>query len=158
MFVLCLAAADALAALKPGDAAPRFQLPDRTGALHALSIVGEKNSRGVVVSFFATWCAPCREELPLMNAKADDLRRKGITIVLVDVKESFEEIDLLLAELKIDKPLVVSDRFGKALEAFGVRFLPTTFFIGPDGLIRDIIYGGMLDENDFMTGVKTLLK
>ncbi len=150
-----------VSALKVNDAAPAFSLPDSTGKEFSLAdIAGEggKNGKGVVLSFFASWCVPCRDELPLINSFVDELRREGLTVILVNVKENFKTIQTLLAELKVDKPVVVSDRDGKTADMFGVRFLPTTFFIGADGKVRDVVYGGIKDGRELQEHVQKLLQ
>jgi thiol-disulfide isomerase/thioredoxin len=148
--IFFMASSSALGALKLNDAAPVFSLSDARGKDVSLSDVlnTAKNGKvnGVIVSFFASWCAPCRLELPLMNSLADELKGKGITIVLVDVKENFDTINALLAELKVNKPVVLSDRSGKTAESYQVRFFPTTFFIGPDGRVKDMIFGEIKNE------------
>lgn len=151
--VLCLLIIfPAFAALKLNVPAPAFSLLDATGKDRSLAdILGSRTKakakvNGVIVSFFASWCTPCRQELPLLNSLADELKEKGITIVLVDVKEDFNVINTLLAELKVNKPVVLSDRAGKIAESYQVRFFPTTFFIGSDGTVKDIIFGGIKDE------------
>jgi thiol-disulfide isomerase/thioredoxin len=152
----------AFAALKANDTAPTFSLRDKEGKDFYLSdVVGETrkgNVKGVVLSFFASWCAPCRSELPLINSFVDELKSKGITVVLVDIKEDFDTINTLLAELKVDKPIVLSDRYGKTAEKYGVRFLPATFFIGADGKVKHIIYGEIYDAKELRESAGTLLK
>ena len=78
----------------------------------------------------------------------DELKGKGIKVVIVDVKEDFNTIDSFLAELKVDKPIVLSDRHGKIAELYGVRFLPVTFFIGADGKVKHIIFGEIIDAKE----------
>ncbi len=133
------------AALKANDIAPAFSLPDSTGTDHSLndimSAAAKGPARGVIVSFFASWCVPCRHELSLINSLVDELREKGIKVVLINVKEDFSSVNALLSELGVDRPLVLSDRYGRVSEEYQVRFFPTTFFIGSDGRIKDIIFG-----------------
>ncbi|HTF99476.1 MAG TPA: TlpA disulfide reductase family protein [Nitrospirota bacterium] len=153
---LLLAAQPAFAALKRGDAAPDVVLQDRTGKKYTLSDILPSGSRGIVLSFFASWCAPCRLELPLMNGLQDELKQKGIRLVLVNVKEDFGAIDSMIRELKLDSRLVLSDRYGKTAEAYQVRFLPTTFFIGEGGAINDIIFGEVRDKDTFMKSLNKI--
>ncbi len=135
----------AFAALKVNDDAPLFSLPDGAGKDFYLSqfvgAVRKEKINGVIVSFFASWCVPCRQELPLINSLNDELKAKGIKVVLISVKEDFTTINALLAELNVDKPVVLSDRFGQVSEQYQVRFFPTTFFIGADGKIKAAIFG-----------------
>ena len=160
--LIFLFATPVLAALKLNDTAPVFSLHDTEGKDFYLGdAVGAHRSgkvNGVIVSFFASWCIPCRNELPLINALTERLNKRGIKVVLVDVKEDFETIRALLAELKVDKPVVLSDADGKTAEMYGVRFLPITFFIGADGSVKHLIYGEIKDEKALMDGVQALVK
>lgn len=152
----------AIAALKPNDSAPAFSLRDSAGKDFYLSdIVGERSKEkvnGVVLSFFASWCIPCRNELPIINSLVDELRGEGVKVVIVNVKENFHTINALLADLKVGKPLVLSDPYGEASEKYQVRFLPVTFFIGGDGKIRHIIYGEIGSEKALRDGAEKLLR
>jgi peroxiredoxin len=150
LFVFILFVSTASAAFKMNDPAPDFSLKDRDGRDFQLSDVVGANSKekanGVILSFFASWCAPCREELPLLNSVVDDLKKKGVKVVLVAFLEDFDTIREMLTELHISKPLVLSDQQGKLGEKYGVRFLPITYFIGGDGKMKDVIYGEIESE------------
>lgn len=162
VFLMFLIESPALAALKLNDSAPVFSLPDSSGNDFNLSdAVGakkKKNGHGIVLSFFASWCVPCRNELPLINSFVDELKNSGITVVLVNVKEDSKKIRALLAELKVDKPIVLSDLNGKTSEKYQVRFLPTTFFIDAGGKVKGVIYGGINGEKELREGVQKLLQ
>ena len=152
----------ASAALKFGDSAPIFSLRDMEGNSFYLSdVVGPKSkekARGVILTFFASWCGPCRKELPIINALVNKYSNKGIKVVLVDVKETNKVIIELLRELNVDQPVVLGDRDGKVGDTYGVRFLPTTYFIGADGKIRDVIFGEIRDSYELQKSAETLLK
>lgn len=139
-------------ALRVNDPAPTFSLRDiKEGDFNLSNLVGvarKENNNGVILSFFASWCIPCRNELPLINSLVDELKDKGIKIVIVGFKEDFDTIGSLLAELKVDKPVVLCDRDGKVGEKYGVRFLPTTFFIGSDGRVKDVVFGEIKDKKE----------
>lgn len=157
-----LLASPVLAGMKVNDNAPAFSLRDSEGKDFNLSdAVGAHNNgkvKGVVVSFFASWCIPCRHELVLINALTEQLSKKGVKVVIVDVKEDFKTIRELLSELKVDKPIVLSDGDGKAAELYGVRFFPTTFIIGADGSVKHFFYGEIKDEKELLDGVQELVK
>jgi thiol-disulfide isomerase/thioredoxin len=150
------------AALKLNEPAPLFSLPDVTGQTFSLGDVigaGKTNmGTGVIVSFFASWCIPCRHELPIMSALVGEFRSKGVTVVLIDVKENLATIKALLKELQIDQPIVLSDAEGKTSEKYELRFLPTTFFIGADGKLKDVIYGGIDNASQLRDSMRKLLK
>ena len=157
-----LLASSAFAALKLNENAPTFSLRDREGRDFYLSdVVGPKSKTragGVVLSFFASWCVPCRKELPLINALVDEFNSKGVKVVIVDVKDDADAIGELLDELKVDKPIVLSDRYGKTAEKYQVRTLPVTFFIGADGKVKHIIFGEIQDKQELKTGGEKLFK
>ena len=157
-----LFASSAAAALKLNDTAPTFSLRDLDGKEFNLSDYAgstkKEKGNGVILSFFASWCAGCRSELPLINSLVDELTGQGIRVVIVDVKEDVDTIRALLAELKVDKPVVLMDRYGKAGDNYQVRFLPTTFFIGADGRVKDIIFGEIKDKHELTASTGKLLK
>jgi hypothetical protein len=64
----------------------------------------------------------------------------------------------LLTELKVNKPVVLSDDHGAVGEKYGVRFLPVTFFIGSDGRIKDVIYGEISGEKELREKAGKLAK
>lgn len=156
-----LFATAAFAALKTNDPAPIFSLRDVEGKDFNLSdYVGaarKVSGNGIIVSFFASWCVGCRNELPLINSVVDELKGKGIKVVIVDVKEEFNTIDSFLTGLKVDKPIVLSDLHGKIAELYGVRFLPVTFFIGADGTVKHIIFGEIDDAKEVRKSAGKLL-
>ena len=155
-------APQASAALKLNDPVPLFSLQDVTGkefSLRDLVGIGTTNKgNGVIVSFFASWCTPCRQELPIVNALVGELRSKGITVVLIDLKESRDTIRELLRDLKVDQPIVLRDPDGTTGEKYEVRFLPTTFFVGADGKLKDVVYGGMETAGVVRAGAEKLVK
>jgi thiol-disulfide isomerase/thioredoxin len=160
--LIVLLASSAFAALKPGDVAPTFSLRDSEGKDFYLSddvgAAKKGNGKGVILTFFASWCVPCRQELPVIDALADELTAKGVRVVLVGFKEDFDQINELLRELKVTKPLVICDRYGKVGEKYSVRFLPTTFFIGADGRIKDVIFGGIKDAAELKASAGKLMQ
>lgn len=162
ILLMLLVGLPAWAGLKVNDPAPTFSLLDSGGKdFYLSSVVGEEakeKSRGVVLVFFATWCAVCKNELPIINSLVDELNSKGIKVVMVDIKEDFDEINEFLAGLKVDKPIVLSDRYGKVMEKYQIRFLPTTYFIGSDGTVKDMIFGEIMDAKELRDSVKKLLK
>lgn len=152
------------AALKTGQAAPVFSVKPAETGKQEFSLdehVGparSDRSKGVALSFFASWCLPCRTELPLLNSLVDELNGKGVTIVIIGVKEGYDKIGPLLQELEVDKPVVLSDHDGRITALYQVRFLPTTFFVGSDGLVKDIIFGEIRNAADLRKSIELLMK
>ncbi len=157
VMLLIMVASPAGAALKVNEQAPSFSLPEI--GTPGNSFTGP-NSKGeaAIVSFFASWCVPCRTELPLLNALSDELGARGIRIVLIGVREAPGTIRQLLTELRIDRAVAVSDRDGRVTEQYQVLFLPTTFFVGADGRVKDIIFGPIKDEAQLRKSAATIAK
>jgi thiol-disulfide isomerase/thioredoxin len=151
-----------VAALKPNDVAPLFSLSDTSGMeFHLSDFVGghsKEKGKGLILSFFASWCIPCRNELPILNSLVDELQSKGVKVVIVNVKESLPVIKALLADLKVDKPRVLIDQNGNVSEQYGIRFLPVTFVIGPDRKIKHIIFGEIGSKEALRDAAGALLK
>lgn len=152
--ILCLSVtflllASTAFALKLNEPAPSFALRDSADGNFFLSdYVGPKKRKpcnGVILSFFASYCKPCRNELPILNSLVDEFVKKGLKVVVIGFNEDFDMINGLLNEIKVDKPIILADRYGKVGEKYGVKFLPMTLFIASDGTVRDIIRGELPD-------------
>jgi thiol-disulfide isomerase/thioredoxin len=134
-------------ALSINGAAPPIALRDSQGTYFYLSdYIGsssKKPAKGVIVNFFASTCDPCRRELPALNALGDEFSQSNIAVVIVGYKEGFDAFMEMLENLKVNKPMILSDPYGKAGKEYGVYGLPMTVFIGPDGKVKDIVKGEM---------------
>ena len=118
--------------------APDFALTDIDGAVHRLS---DFRGQVVVVNFWATWCPPCRFEMPSMQRAWEVLREDGVMILAVDVGEDAETVFTFTGDYPVDFPLLL-DRDGKVVEAWPIRGLPTTFVIDPEGRMAYRAIGG----------------
>ena len=160
LLVMLLSSSTLFAALRTNEEAPAFSLPNLDGKTFVLRDVlqgGRGALGGVVLSFFATWCRPCRTELPLLNGLSNELQAKGVAVVIVDLKENAAIIRNFVENLKLDRVTVLSDREGKTAARYQVRFLPMTFCIGADGRIKDMIYGEVRSADEFRTCAERLL-
>lgn len=132
-------------ALSINDPAPLFSLRDSSGIFFYLSdYIGANKKgkfKGIIINFFSSTCKPCKKELPVLNSLVDELAEKGIKVIIVAYQEDFDKFDEMLTTLKIDKPLILSDKYGRVGKKYMVRGLPMTYFIGSDGKIKDIIRG-----------------
>ena len=76
-----------------------------------------------------------------MNSLVDEFGKKGIKIVIVGYGEDFDKINEMLSEIKVDKPIILSDVYSRIGAKYGVNRLPHTVLIGSDGKVKDIIRG-----------------
>jgi cytochrome c-type biogenesis protein len=133
-------------------AAPDVELQTLDGQPFRLSSL---RGRVVILNFWATWCLPCRAEIPELNAMQRDLNGKGLTIVGVSLDDTAEAIK----EFQKDIPQEYTSLFGRAEVADkfgGVVGRPVTFIIDRDGNIRERITGAR-DRAGFEAAIKPLL-
>jgi cytochrome c biogenesis protein CcmG/thiol:disulfide interchange protein DsbE len=121
-----------------GDVAPDFTYTAADGSTHRLS---ELRGKVVIVNFWATWCIPCRQEMPDLQKIADE---RGGTIVVLGVNklEALEAIVPFAKELGVGFTLITNPS-GDISESYGIRNLPTTFFIKADGTVGEWKLGGV---------------
>lgn len=136
-----------------GRAAPDFELHALDGHLVRLS---DFRGRLVLVNFWATWCAPCRVEMPWLREFDGRYGLQGLTILGVSVDDGGRDrIERFVRGLRVEYPILLSD--GKVdLRYGGVRFLPQTFFVGRDGRIIRRAYGIRTHE-DFEAEIRSAL-
>ena len=125
--------------LKPwaGGATPALELRDPAGKLHKLA---DYRGKVVVVNFWATWCPPCREEMPSLQALRTELAGKGFEVLTVNLMESEEKIAAYRESELIDLP-VLMDRDGAAAKRWKVDMLPVSYIIDRKGAIRYQLVG-----------------
>ena len=108
---------------------PDFTLPDPAG--NKLSL---KDFRGkfVMLNFWASWCGPCREEMPAMERLYQEFQHKGFVVLSVNVRDKREDALRFITELNLTYP-VVFDPTGRWLLRYGAWGLPNTYLIGRKG-------------------------
>jgi thiol-disulfide isomerase/thioredoxin len=111
----------------------------------------------VVVNFWATWCPPCRAELPAFEQVYQSHREKGLVIVGVDVAESPDEVAQFVTQARLTFPIAL-DTSGETTELYRIQGMPTTFFVGRDGKIKDTVIGGPLTKAAIESKVAELMK
>ena len=112
-------------------ALPTFSLDGLDGATWDAAALGGKPT---VVNFWATWCAPCIEELPAMNAAWAELQGDGVGMLAINAGEAPETIEAFLERVPVDFPVLLGDA-AATLPDWGVRVLPTTLVVDADGRV-----------------------
>ncbi len=120
-----------LTALDPRPKGPPLALEDINGQHHRLE---DYRGRVVVVNFWATWCPPCRDELPSLQRLWEQLRDAGLVVLGVNVGEDADRIFFFTADYPVDFPLLL-DQDSATIDRWPVRGIPTTFIIDPEGRI-----------------------
>ncbi len=132
--------------LRPGDSVPNFTLQTLDGKPVTFSSL---QGQAIVLNFWATWCPPCRREMPLLDAVQKDYRTRGVTIVGIDLGEPMDLVRAYVQSVGVTYPIWVDttnpgpvlDRTHELYNRFGGVGLPTTFFIDANGIIRDRYIG-----------------
>jgi cytochrome c biogenesis protein CcmG/thiol:disulfide interchange protein DsbE len=109
-----------------GSKAPQFELP-RLGGEGSISS-SDLHGRPVVLNFWASWCAPCREEAPLLEKAWREYRSDGVVILGVNIKDSESDARRFVEEFDVTYPVVRDTNLDLATD-LGVHGLPETFFI-----------------------------
>ncbi len=160
--LVLLALTQLVAAQQPGKGltpmagqpmAPDFRLEDLDGRIHRLS---DYRGRVVIVNFWATWCPPCRAEMPSMQRAWEQLEKEGILLLGIDVGEDEDRVFQFTADYPVEFPLLL-DRDSKVIDQWPVLGLPTTFVVDPDGRIAYRAIGGReWDDPELLARVRAL--
>jgi peroxiredoxin len=138
--LLLAAALPATAAeIKPwtGGATPALDLQDMKGRQHRLA---DYKGKVVLVNFWATWCEPCRDEMPSIERLRQSLAGKPFEVLAVNLAEPPSRIERFLEKMPLSFPLLL-DRDSGVAKAWKARILPATYLIGRDGKVRYVHYG-----------------
>lgn len=135
------------------EMAPEFSATDLDG--HTWTLDGLEG-RPVVINFWATWCPPCREELPVLQKLSDEYAEDDLVILLVDVQESKELVRDYLAARNVTLPCVL-DEDGRLSRLYRVNSFPTNVLIRPDGTIDGRIVGWQ-GEDHLRRGIEFILR
>ena len=148
---LAAAAATGRVAIRPARAAdvdrfvpwkdprgtPALSLKDLAGRLHAIA---DYHGQVVLVNFWATWCDPCREEMPSMQRLKERLAGERFAILAVNNGESSTRVREYVERARLDFTVLL-DPNGDAPRAWRVRVLPASFVVAPDGAVRYSVVG-----------------
>ncbi len=119
--------------------APDFKLIDTQGKAHSLS---DYRGKVVLINFWATWCEPCRKEMPSLQRAWEYLRPKGGVVLAINYGDSGPVIDQFLKEAPVNFPVLLSVD-DDLLTQWSVKGLPMTFVIDPQGRIAYRIPGDL---------------
>lgn len=149
----CLAMS-AVSADGAGGPAPNFTLPTRSGQSVSL-----KDLKGnvVMVNFWATWCGPCRQEMPKLEALYERYHDLGFTLLGVNVEEDPSGVPKFLKQTPVSFKILL-DTHNKVSQAYKVVAMPTTVLIDRKGNVRYVHHGYQPGYvNDYQTEVRKLL-
>jgi peroxiredoxin len=140
---------------RAGFAAPEVELERLDGGLVRLS---DLRGQVVVLNVWASWCPPCRAEMPALQALHE--LRGGDGVVVLGINSTVQDSEQAVRDFALEYGLTFAiglDRDGQATRQYQVRALPSTFFIDREGIIRRVVVGGPLDVSVLETTVLDLL-
>ena len=144
------------AAAAAGDApAPAFTLPARGGSTVNLS---QFKGQVVMINFWASWCVPCRKEMPLLETIYKKYKPLGFTLIGVNVEPDQKDAEKFLSQTPVSFP-VLFDAKSQVSGLYNVQVMPTTVFIDRKGNVR-MVHQSYQDgaENQYMDQIRTLLR
>ncbi len=130
--------------LAAGDQAPNFKL-ERLDAEGETLELNELQGKGVMINFWATYCEPCKEEMPFMDQLYQEYKDQGIEIVAVSVDSNEFVINNFYNRLGLTFPSV-HDKNSTVMDAYQIVPLPTSYFLNPDGTINRVVKGPLTLE------------
>jgi len=153
--LLALLSAGGALALEVGGTAPDFTLKSRNGENIKLS---ELRGEVVMVNFWASWCAPCRQEMPLLEELYDRYADLGFTLLGVNVEEDSNAALELLKEIPVTFPILL-DTENRVSRLYKVVAMPSTVILDRDGRVR-YVHKGYLPgyEDEYRKQVKELIR
>lgn len=132
-----------------GAPAPQFEWNAPDGRTLRL---GDLRSKTLVVTYWATWCVPCRQEMPALDAAA---RADTELVVLgVDLEEDGSAVRAFFDRYALTAIEPLLDTDGATFQRWGVFTLPTTFFIDRDGTIQHLVVGGPMSADAIKTAIR----
>jgi peroxiredoxin len=136
-------------------AAPDFTLKGENGKTYRLSAY---RGKVVLLNFWATWCPPCRYEMPSMERAHQKVKDQNIVILAVNVGESEEQVFGFTGRYPVTFPLLL-DTEGAVVKKYRVIGLPTTFVIDPRGMVTHSAVGGReWDDEKLLDQLRQLLR
>jgi len=139
----------------PTGPAPQFTLAAKGGSDVSLS---QFKGRVVMINFWASWCGPCRQEMPLLESIYKKYNKLGFTMLGVNVEPDSKAADAWLQETPVSFPILY-DRDSKVSKLYDVAGMPSTVIIDRTGKLRKLHRGYKPgDENEYLDSIRALIR
>jgi peroxiredoxin len=128
-----------------GKPAPDFSLNTLAGQRVSLS---DFKGKAVLINLWASWCPPCRYEMPAIQAVYEKDKDKGLVVLAIDftAQDNIQDVKTFAQESELTFPILLDETGEISVGLYGMRGLPTSYFIDTDGVIQYIQVGAMLPE------------
>jgi peroxiredoxin len=146
---------DEINAPKEGFLAPDFRLQGQTGETFTLS---DFRGHAVLINFWASWCPPCRTEMPAMQRVFEAYKDQDFVILAINAthQDSSSKALEFVDEYELTFPILF-DNNGTVTSQYLVSSFPSSLFVDTKGIVHEIVIGGPMAEALLITRVKTLL-
>lgn len=141
---------------REGFLAPDFTLDLLTGGEMTLS---EQKGKVVIINLWASWCPPCKAEMPALQEVYLANRDRGLEVLAVNTTYQDQEsaAAAFVQDFNLTFPILL-ERTGDVARQYQLRAMPSTFFVDREGIIRKVIIGGPMSEVTLQTAVEELLQ
>ena len=136
-FYLCLSCSSPRNTLEEGDISPEFQTINAAGESFFIS---NYKGKKILIHFWADWCAECRAEFPKLEKAYQKYGKDNFEIIAVNVGQSKKHVESFVDEFQLTFPMLL-DENSKIAKEYGIRGLPTNFFVDENRVIKKIIIG-----------------
>lgn len=138
-----------------GFLAPDFTLETPEGETITLSAL---QGKAVLLNFWATWCPPCRAEMPAFQQAYSTYATEDFVIIAVNatLQDNLDDVASFREEYGLSFPIAL-DHNGEVNQRYQIRSLPTSFFIDREGVIQEVVIGGPIAEALIRARVEALL-
>ena len=153
--VAALAVALPALAIPSGSPAPTFTLASSSGAELSLA---QYRGQVVMINFWASWCGPCRQEMPLLESIYRKYRQMGFTLLGVNVEPDSQAANEWLKQTPVSFPILY-DKDSKVSKLYDVAGTPSTVLIDRSGKLRMLHRGYKSgDENEYLDSIRALIR
>lgn len=136
-----------------GNLAVDFELQTLDGKTVKLS---DYRGKPVLLNFWATWCGPCRFEMPFLQQINDSYSAKGLVMLAVDIGESSATVQKFMTDLNLSLTVPL-DTTAKVAKSYGILNIPSTFLIDKDGIIRGKVVGAFPNQAAIENELKKIM-
>ncbi|HLS81115.1 MAG TPA: TlpA disulfide reductase family protein [Steroidobacter sp.] len=155
LLAICVALSAPSSTGAGSTAAPSFALPSRNGDMISLA---DLKGQVVMLNFWASWCGPCRQEMPLLDQMYKRYSALGFTLLGVNVEANTQDAERWLGDTPVSFPILF-DRDSKVSKLYDVSAMPSTVFIDRNGDVRYLHRGYRPgDEGEYLDQIRALLK
>ncbi len=140
--------------IKVGNLAPDFQLQNLNGNSVSLS---DFRGKPVLLNFWASWCPPCRDEMPYLQQVYDEWSAKGLVLLAINIGESSSTVEEFMQSHNLSFPVLL-DTKQDVDQKYNIYGIPTTFLIDKDGIIQDIKVGAFQSTAELESSLSKIMR